>query len=311
MAPGGPWRAIRFRQRGGAQPLVERQELAPAAHHLVTEHGTRTQAAEHDERAHPVRHGEIVRPVGVERAREGSRVCLELEAKPLDLAEQRRAGVTGGTALASREQLAGARQGVAFALPDAPHPELHTGGMDHRAGAGSDHRGRRKGQALRAEQEPCAAIRGGGFPGGGKPSLERGPGLRVTPPGSEAGTTGERGSLRRFGSGRAFYRADLSPQPSPVGAAGAGPDTVSCCVPSSEIRLATALGDRYRIERELGAGGMATVYLAQDLRHDRKVAVKVLRPELAAVIGAERFLAEIKTTANLQHPHILPLLRLG
>ncbi len=72
-------------------------------------------------------------------------------------------------------------------------------------------------------------------------------------------------------------------------------------------RLSTALADRYRIERELGAGGMATVYLAQDLKHDRKVAVKVLRPELAAVIGAERFLAEIKTTANLQHPHILPL----
>ena len=72
-------------------------------------------------------------------------------------------------------------------------------------------------------------------------------------------------------------------------------------------RLTAALADRYRIERELGQGGMATVYLAQDLRHDRKVAVKVLRPELAAVIGAERFLAEIKTTANLQHPHILPL----
>ena len=72
-------------------------------------------------------------------------------------------------------------------------------------------------------------------------------------------------------------------------------------------RLATALADRYRIERELGAGGMATVYLAQDLKHDRKVAIKVLRPELAAVIGAERFLSEIKTTANLQHPHILPL----
>src|SRR5712691_10784738 len=72
-------------------------------------------------------------------------------------------------------------------------------------------------------------------------------------------------------------------------------------------RLATALADRYRIERELGAGGMATVYLAQDLRHDRKVAVKVLRPELAAIIGAERFLAEIKTTARLQHPHILAL----
>jgi len=76
-------------------------------------------------------------------------------------------------------------------------------------------------------------------------------------------------------------------------------------------RLATALAGRYRLERELGAGGMATVYLAQDLRHDRRVAVKVLRPELAAVIGAERFLAEIKTTANLQHPHILPLFDSG
>src|SRR5512141_1609877 len=72
-------------------------------------------------------------------------------------------------------------------------------------------------------------------------------------------------------------------------------------------RLTAALADRYRVERELGAGGMATVYLAEDLRHGRKVAVKVLRPELAAVIGADRFLAEIRTTANLQHPHILPL----
>ena len=76
-------------------------------------------------------------------------------------------------------------------------------------------------------------------------------------------------------------------------------------------RLADALADRYRIERELGAGGMATVYLAHDLKHDRSVAVKVLRPELAAVIGAERFLAEIKTTAALQHPHILPLFDSG
>ncbi len=76
-------------------------------------------------------------------------------------------------------------------------------------------------------------------------------------------------------------------------------------------RLAAALADKYRIERELGAGGMATVYLAQDLKHDRKVALKVLRPELAAVIGAERFLSEIKTTANLQHPHILPLFDSG
>jgi Tol biopolymer transport system component len=80
---------------------------------------------------------------------------------------------------------------------------------------------------------------------------------------------------------------------------------------SSTERLAAALADRYRIERELGAGGMATVYLAADLKHDRKVAIKVLRPELAAVIGAERFLAEIKTTANLQHPHILPLFDSG
>jgi serine/threonine-protein kinase len=72
-------------------------------------------------------------------------------------------------------------------------------------------------------------------------------------------------------------------------------------------RLTTALRKSYRLERELGVGGMATVYLAQDLKHDRKVAIKVLRPELAAVIGAERFLSEIKTTANLQHPHILPL----
>ena len=76
---------------------------------------------------------------------------------------------------------------------------------------------------------------------------------------------------------------------------------------ASPDRLATAVADRYRLERELGQGGMATVYLAQDLKHDRKVAIKVLRPELAAVIGAERFLSEIKTTANLQHPHILPL----
>jgi serine/threonine-protein kinase len=76
-------------------------------------------------------------------------------------------------------------------------------------------------------------------------------------------------------------------------------------------RLAAALSDRYRIERELGQGGMATVYLAEDLKHQRKVAVKVLQPELAAVIGAERFLSEIKTTANLQHPHILPLFDSG
>jgi serine/threonine-protein kinase len=76
-------------------------------------------------------------------------------------------------------------------------------------------------------------------------------------------------------------------------------------------RLGSALADRYRLERELGAGGMATVYLAQDLKHDRRVAIKVLHPELSAVIGGERFLAEIKVTANLQHPHILPLFDSG
>ena len=76
-------------------------------------------------------------------------------------------------------------------------------------------------------------------------------------------------------------------------------------------RLNAALEGRYRVEREIGEGGMATVYLAEDLRHERKVALKVLKPELAAVVGAERFLAEIKTTANLQHPHILPLFDSG
>ena len=72
-------------------------------------------------------------------------------------------------------------------------------------------------------------------------------------------------------------------------------------------RLNSALAGRYRIERVLGAGGMATVYLAQDLRHEREVAIKVLRPELAAAIGAERFLQEIHVTARLHHPHIVPL----
>ena len=76
-------------------------------------------------------------------------------------------------------------------------------------------------------------------------------------------------------------------------------------------RLNAALEGRYAIERELGEGGMATVYLADDLKHQRKVALKVLKPELAAVVGAERFLAEITTTANLTHPHILPLFDSG
>ncbi len=76
-------------------------------------------------------------------------------------------------------------------------------------------------------------------------------------------------------------------------------------------RLTAALSDRYHIEREIGQGGMATVYLAQDLKHKRKVALKVLKPELAAVLGAERFVQEITTTAALQHPHILPLFDSG
>ena len=76
-------------------------------------------------------------------------------------------------------------------------------------------------------------------------------------------------------------------------------------------RLRASLADRYRIERELGQGGTATVYLAQDLKHERQVAIKVLRPELAAVLGADRFIQEIKTTAGLQHPHILPLFDSG
>jgi len=76
-------------------------------------------------------------------------------------------------------------------------------------------------------------------------------------------------------------------------------------------RLAAALADRYRIERELGAGGMATVYLAQDLKHERKVAIKVLRQELAASLGADRFLREVHIAAQLQHPHILTLIDSG
>ncbi len=76
-------------------------------------------------------------------------------------------------------------------------------------------------------------------------------------------------------------------------------------------RLTAALSDRYRIERELGHGGMATVYLAHDLKHDRRVAIKVLHPELAHTLGPERFLREITTTAQFDHPYILPLLDSG
>src|SRR5690348_4591889 len=76
-------------------------------------------------------------------------------------------------------------------------------------------------------------------------------------------------------------------------------------------RLRTTLADRYVIEREVGAGGMVKVYLANDLRHRRKVAIKVLKPELGEALGAERFLREIETSANLRHPHILPLFDSG
>ncbi|HXL11561.1 MAG TPA: protein kinase, partial [Gemmatimonadales bacterium] len=72
-------------------------------------------------------------------------------------------------------------------------------------------------------------------------------------------------------------------------------------------RLRAALADRYALERELGRGGMATVYLARDLKHGRPVAIKVLRPEIAAALGPERFLREIEVAARLTHPHILPL----
>jgi serine/threonine-protein kinase len=80
--------------------------------------------------------------------------------------------------------------------------------------------------------------------------------------------------------------------------------------PSLE-RFSAALADRYRMVREIGAGGMATVYLARDVKHDREVAIKVLKPELGAVLGVERFLSEIKVTANLQHPNLLPLFDSG
>ena len=72
-------------------------------------------------------------------------------------------------------------------------------------------------------------------------------------------------------------------------------------------QLRAALGDRYRVERELGHGGMAVVFLAEDLKHHRRVAIKLLKPELSAILGSERFLREIEIAATLQHPHILPL----
>src|SRR6516162_2836431 len=101
------------------------------------------------------------------------------------------------------------------------------------------------------------------------------------------------------------HRDRIFAQPSPADAG--DPTTMSDSGPG----LSKAIGDRYRIDREIGRGGMASVYLARDIRHDRDVAVKVLHPDLAAALGAERFLTEIKTTARLQHPHILPLLDSG
>ena len=80
---------------------------------------------------------------------------------------------------------------------------------------------------------------------------------------------------------------------------------------SDYTQITSALGGKYRVERELGRGGMATVYLAEDIRHRRKVAIEVLHPELSAVLGHERFLKEIETTAGLQHPNILPLFDSG
>src|SRR6476469_9539496 len=77
------------------------------------------------------------------------------------------------------------------------------------------------------------------------------------------------------------------------------------------VQLRDALRDRYLLERELGRGGMATVYLAHDLKHERRVALKVLHPELAATIGPHRFLQEIRVTSRLQHPHILPVFDSG
>ncbi|HEV7837866.1 MAG TPA: serine/threonine-protein kinase, partial [Gemmatimonadaceae bacterium] len=75
--------------------------------------------------------------------------------------------------------------------------------------------------------------------------------------------------------------------------------------------LRSKLADRYTIEREIGSGGMATVYLARDAKHHRRVAIKVMDPELGAVIGSERFLSEIQVTASLQHPNLLPLFESG
>ena len=81
--------------------------------------------------------------------------------------------------------------------------------------------------------------------------------------------------------------------------------------PEPAQSIATALADRYTVERELGRGGMATVYLAEEKKHGRKVAIKVLRPEITASVGTDRFLREIGIAARLSHPHIVPLIDSG
>jgi serine/threonine protein kinase len=96
----------------------------------------------------------------------------------------------------------------------------------------------------------------------------------------------------------------------PLAAHGPGV-SFSSCMDALPASLTTALSGRYEFQGALGAGGMARVYLANDLRHGRKVAIKVVRDDIAAAMGTERFLNEIRTTAALQHPHILPLLDSG
>src|SRR6185503_17096268 len=90
-----------------------------------------------------------------------------------------------------------------------------------------------------------------------------------------------------------------------------GAPTCRYSVAAAPAALADALQDRYVLERELGRGGMATVYLARELKHERRVALKLLHPELAATIGPSRFLQEIRVTSRLQHPHILPVFDSG
>jgi len=100
-------------------------------------------------------------------------------------------------------------------------------------------------------------------------------------------------------------RSAVSPAPEPAAPSNQNPRAES--VASALARLARALSGRYKVERQIGAGAMAVVVLAQDLRHRRPVAIKVLRPELTALMGPERFLREIEIAASLVHPHILPL----